>query len=121
MDYIKFFFGDFWHWLGGLIFLVVIVDGVFVNLLRLLAGAINRKRNLPDCDSKGLPTWKKGTPPHKGWWITKTTHEDGNVLIGLEPFTDDKWPHEGNDNVMYMDMNDLKYLPEKKEYDYDKL
>lgn len=58
-----------------------------------------------------LPTWEKGTPPQKGWWLTKTTHEDGHVTIACETFKDDKWPYEGNDNVMYMDMNDLKYLP----------
>ena len=34
----EFFFTDFWHWLGGLVFLVVIVDGIFVNLFRLIEG-----------------------------------------------------------------------------------
>jgi hypothetical protein len=32
----EFFFRDFWHWLGGVVFLVIIVDGIFVNLFRLI-------------------------------------------------------------------------------------
>lgn len=60
-----------------------------------------------------LPKWKHGTPPKKGWWLTKTKHEDGHYSIACETFRDDKWPHDGDDNVMYMDMNDLVILPEE--------
>ena len=30
MELIKFIFSDFWHWLGAFVFLVIIVDGIFV-------------------------------------------------------------------------------------------
>ena len=39
----EFFFTDFWHWLGGLVYLVVIVDGIFVNLFRMILGIFARK------------------------------------------------------------------------------
>ena len=62
---------------------------------------------------KTMPKWKHGTPPHVGWWLAKTTHDDGHVTITLDPFVDGKWLHEGESNVMYMDMNDLDVLPEE--------
>ena len=62
-----------------------------------------------------LPKWKKGTPQYKGWWLTKTIHEDGHVTIACETFQNDKWPYEGDDNVLYMDMNSLGKLSEEEE------
>ena len=60
-----------------------------------------------------MPRWKRGTPPHKGWWLTRTLHEDGLVTIACETFHDDEWPHEGDINVLYMDMNELINLPKE--------
>ena len=60
---------------------------------------------------QSVPKWKHGTPPHKGWWLTKKERTDGGALVACEPWVDDKWPHEHEDNVSYMDMNELKYLP----------
>jgi hypothetical protein len=56
MRYIEFFFGDFWHWLGALIFLMVIVDGFFVNLFRIINNAVIRKRQSPERDPMIPPT-----------------------------------------------------------------
>ncbi len=28
MSYVNFFFGDFWHWLGGMVYLVIVADAV---------------------------------------------------------------------------------------------
>lgn len=61
-----------------------------------------------------LPKWKMGTPPYKGWWLTRTTNKDGTVSIACESFVDDTWPHEGDGNVLYLDMNDLENLPIEK-------
>lgn len=60
---------------------------------------------------KSIPKWKRGTPPHKGWWLTKTERRNGEVLIACEPWKDDEWPYEYENNVLYMDMNDLVNLP----------
>ena len=62
-----------------------------------------------------LPIWKKGTPPYKGWWLTRTAHADGTFSIALESFVDDRWPHEDNNNILYLDMNVLKVLPIEKD------
>lgn len=59
-----------------------------------------------------MPKWRHGTPPHKGWWLTRTTHRDGHVSIACETFQDDKWPYEGDDSVLYMDMNELEAMQE---------
>lgn len=32
MQYIEFFFGNFWHWLGGLIYLAVIFSGSLLSI-----------------------------------------------------------------------------------------
>ena len=55
MRYIIFFFGNFWHWLGALIFLVVIVDGFFLNLFRIINNAIIRKRKIPERNIEEFP------------------------------------------------------------------
>ena len=60
-----------------------------------------------------LPVWRHGTPPNSGWWLTRTTHGDGRVTIACETFRDGRWPHEGDGNVMYMDMNELETLPKE--------
>ena len=60
---------------------------------------------------KSLPQWKRGIPPRKGWWLTKTECRNGGVLIACEPWMDDEWPHEYENNVRFMDMNELKSLP----------
>ena len=57
-----------------------------------------------------LPRWRRGTPPCKGWWLTRSEHADGRVLIACEPFRDGEWPH-ADDGVMYMDMGELETLP----------
>lgn len=59
---------------------------------------------------KNIPKWKHGTPPRKGWWLTKTERRNGEVLIACEPWKDDEWPYEYENNVLYMDMNDLENL-----------
>lgn len=51
----EFFFQDFWHWLGGMIFLVAIVNGIFVNLFRIIMAAVVRKRRLPERDPMMFP------------------------------------------------------------------
>lgn len=51
----EFFFTDFWHWMGGLICLVVIVNGIFVNLFRIIMAAVMRMRKLPNRDPMTLP------------------------------------------------------------------
>jgi len=51
----EFFFTSLWHWLGGLIFLVVIVDGIFVNLFRIILTAVKRVRKLPEHDPMEIP------------------------------------------------------------------
>lgn len=51
----EFFFTDFWHWLGGLIFLVVIVDGIFVNIFRIIMAAVVRTKKLPERDPMEMP------------------------------------------------------------------
>ena len=63
---------------------------------------------------KTLPKWKRGTPPHKGWWLTRTECGDGKIQIACESWVDDKWPHEYEDNVRYMDFNELKDLPNEE-------
>lgn len=41
-------FRDFWHWLGMFLILIVIVDGIFVNLIRffnnIIIGILNRNK-----------------------------------------------------------------------------
>ena len=32
MEYCEFFFGNFWHWIGGLIYLAVIFNGSFIRI-----------------------------------------------------------------------------------------
>ena len=49
----EFFFTDFWHWLGGLIFLAVIVYGIFVNIFRIIMAAVVRTKKLPERDTLG--------------------------------------------------------------------
>lgn len=60
---------------------------------------------------KSIPKWKRGTPPRKGWWLTKMECRNGKILIACESWVDDEWPHENDDNVLYMDFNELKDLP----------
>ena len=62
---------------------------------------------------KNLPAWKNGTPPQKGWWLTRTEHKEGLISIACVPFRDDGWPYRNERNVLYMDMNDLKDLPKE--------
>lgn len=60
-----------------------------------------------------LPKWHHGIPPHNGWFLTKTIHRrDGSVTISCEPFFD-VWEHEFDNNVMYMDLDELKTLPKE--------
>lgn len=60
---------------------------------------------------KSLPKWKKGVPPHKGWWLVKRITRRGRVIITCESWVDDDWPYEFEYNVFYMDMNELDVLP----------
>ena len=55
MEIVKYIFGDFWHWLGALIFLVVIIHGVIANLLKAILATIQKKDELPEHDPMDLP------------------------------------------------------------------
>lgn len=82
------------------------------NAIRLLDEAYNHGRHDMRHDMmKNLPTWKNGTPPQKGWWLTRTEHKENLISIACVPFRDDGWPYRDESNVLYMDMNDLKDLP----------
>lgn len=56
MEIVKYIFGNFWHWLGALIFLVIIIDGVIVNLFKVILVIIQKKKELPKHDPMDLPT-----------------------------------------------------------------
>ena len=49
MEIVKYIFGDFWHWLGALIFLVIIIHGV------IALATIQKKNELPEHDPMDLP------------------------------------------------------------------
>lgn len=55
MELIKFIFSDFWHWLGAFVFLVIIVDGIFVNFFRVIIHALKWKQKVPERDPMDFP------------------------------------------------------------------
>ena len=75
MEIIEYIFGNFWHWLGALIFLVCIIDGVIVNMFRVIAGFIEKKK---ENNPMELPT----KAPQGAIWPY-----EGKMYM----FVDDKW------------------------------